>query len=176
MRIRLVKDAGLTACERTRTFPIGTRLRWTGGMMVDISATNSSAKLATLNEVAVSVAIRMSNLSGWAAAGAANLAGVRASAVSQNPIGLRDERRRRTMLGDLACAYLLCQKLRFLFGTAPDTRASCRLIDAACRILSASWACKLSACKPLNLHPPIGTRTTSDSKGTRTPRRRFMRR
>ena len=39
--------------------------------MVDISASNSFAKLATLNEVAVSVAIRMSKLSGWVAAGAA---------------------------------------------------------------------------------------------------------
>jgi hypothetical protein len=110
MRIRLVKDAGSTASERTRTFPIGTRLRWTGGMMVDISATNSSAKLATLNEVAVSVAIRMSNLSGWAAAGAANLAGVRASAVSQNPIGLRDERRRRKRWATWRTRTYLCQE------------------------------------------------------------------
>ena len=42
--------------------------------MVDISASDSSGKLATLNEVALSVAIRMSKLSGCAAARAARAA------------------------------------------------------------------------------------------------------
>jgi len=58
--IRLVKGAGLIAIERTRRFRIGTRMRRNGRMMVNISPSNSSAKLPILEEVAISVAIRMS--------------------------------------------------------------------------------------------------------------------